>query len=251
MLRIPSWSAGGPGRGPSILGESFPAPLPEVGSITSTQIRERVGLLDRAGGLPALVRTPCSSLGASFFASLTDDHRRAPARVDGAVRPARSSPAERRHPACSPLAPLCASRGALCERMCAMSMSDGKILVVVDDSPATEPALQRVARMVESGQVREAVLAFVREIPPRLLEHGGGDTPEDERAKQARLDAQRERWIRAGERAAQPSMDHARDVLCRAGLAEGAIAQKFLTVVHDADVAQSLLDTARELGCQP
>src|SRR5262245_56594788 len=133
MLRIPSWSAGGPGRGPSILGESFPAPLPEVGSITSAQIGERVALLDRAGASPHSCEDAMLIARRQLFASLTDDRRRAPARVDGAVRPARSSPAERRHPACCPLAPLCASRGALCERMCAMSMSDGKMLVVVDD----------------------------------------------------------------------------------------------------------------------
>jgi hypothetical protein len=130
-------------------------------------------------------------------------------------------------------------------------MDRHKILLALDRSPASAPAIENVARSIRAGQVARVVLAYVlAPIPPKLLEHGGGDTPQEEREKQARLDRERDRWIRSAERSAREPMRRAHDALRRAGLAEEDIAEQFLSVVHDADIVQSLLETARELECR-
>jgi hypothetical protein len=40
-----------------------------------------------------------------------------------------------------------------------------------------------------------------------------------------------------------------RDALCRAGLANGDVSVEFISVVHDSDVAQNLIEKARDRGC--
>src|SRR5262249_27070115 len=60
----------------------------------------------------------------------------------------------------------------------------------------------------------------------------------------------RETWIRSEQGRAQAPMQRARDALRRAGLADRNILDEFISIVHDADIAQNLLDAAHELGCQ-
>ena len=126
-----------------------------------------------------------------------------------------------------------------------------KILLAFDESSATAHAIEYVARLAQAGRVSQVVLCYVvGPIPPSLLEHGGGDTPEEEQRKQARLDRKRDTWVRAEEREAHPSLQVAREALRQAGLADDDIVEKPVSIVHDEDLAQELLQASRRLGCQ-
>jgi len=130
-------------------------------------------------------------------------------------------------------------------------MGRTKILLALDGPPATADAVKWVAGMTEKGEVDRVVLGCVLPpIPPRLLEHGGGDTPEEERDKQGDLDDERAEWIHREQQSARALIRPVRDALCRAGLPDQAISVEFITVVHDSDVAQSLIEMARDRGCE-
>jgi hypothetical protein len=105
--------------------------------------------------------------------------------------------------------------------------------------------------MAQGRGVGKVTLGYViRPIPPSLLEHGGGDTPEEEHEKQARLDTKREAWIRSERRAAEEPMRRARDALRRAGLLDHDIRDEFMSIVHATDLTKVLIDSACELGCR-
>jgi nucleotide-binding universal stress UspA family protein len=130
-------------------------------------------------------------------------------------------------------------------------MGRTRILLALDGQPTTADAVKWVAGMTEAGEVDRVVLGYVLPpIAPRLLEHGGGDTPEEEREKQGDLDRERAAWIRREQASARALIRPVRDALCRTGLADKDITVEFITVVHDSDVAENLIETARDRGCE-
>jgi hypothetical protein len=130
-------------------------------------------------------------------------------------------------------------------------MNASKILVALDDSPASRQAIEYVSRLAGAGRVSQVVLCHaVGPIPPSLLEHGGGDTPQEEEHKQARLDRKRAAWVDSEERESHHVVEVARAALHRAGLADTDIVENPVSIVNDTDLAQELLAASRRLGCQ-
>jgi K+-sensing histidine kinase KdpD len=85
--------------------------------------------------------------------------------------------------------------------------------------------------------------------PPQHLEHGGGDTREEQERKDARLAARRAEWTAEARERVTPVFRKARRVLERSGLAPESIHEIADPAVHYREVARHALETARERGC--
>ena len=91
-------------------------------------------------------------------------------------------------------------------------MKNSKLLVVVDESPATRKALQYVARIVATqSNIRVCLAHSLLSPPPQLVELRG--------AEKRRIQAYKSRWISASEMTEPRALDRANAVLCQGGLA--------------------------------
>lgn len=106
-----------------------------------------------------------------------------------------------------------------------------RILMAVDDSPASEKALEYVARMVTGRP--EHYVHLVHVLPPVASASMGGEGP----SEAAQRDRARELLERMGAR------------LREAGLADGHVDSGYLAVRSDTSMVEGLLDTARDQSC--
>jgi nucleotide-binding universal stress UspA family protein len=121
-------------------------------------------------------------------------------------------------------------------------MKKSKLLVVVDESPATTKALQYVARIVAGRKnIRVCLAHSLLSPPPQLVEFRG--------AEKTRLRAYKSRWIAAGEITEQRALARANSVLRRGGLARGAIEAHFCYLVDGSRATQEILKLARSRKC--
>jgi hypothetical protein len=116
-------------------------------------------------------------------------------------------------------------------------MKNNKLLVVVDESPATRKALEYVARIAARRTNFQICLAHSLLAPPReLIEFRG---PENRR-----LRAYKSRWISAVEMTEQRALVRANAVLRRGGLANGAIEAHFCYLVDGTRATSEILRCA-------
>src|SRR6202167_1942249 len=94
-------------------------------------------------------------------------------------------------------------------------MKTKKLLIVVDESPATRKALQYVAQITAGRSNVRVCLAHSLLSPPRQLVELRG-------AEKERLQAFKSRWIAVEEIAEQRALKRANEILRRGGLASGA-----------------------------
>jgi nucleotide-binding universal stress UspA family protein len=121
-------------------------------------------------------------------------------------------------------------------------MKNSKLLVVVDESPATRKALQYVAQMAAGRTHFRICLAHSLLAPPRqLVEYRG--------AEKGRLRAYKFRWISAGDMTEQRALDRANAVLNQGGIARGAIEAHFCYLVDGTRATQEILKLARARKC--
>ena len=106
-----------------------------------------------------------------------------------------------------------------------------RILMAVDDSPASEKALEYVTRMVTGRPDHYVHLVHV--LPPVASGSMGGAELEEA----AQHDKARELLSRMSERLGQ------------AGLGEGHVDSGYLAVRSDTSMVEGLLDTARDQSC--
>ena len=124
-----------------------------------------------------------------------------------------------------------------------------KILVAVDDSDATRAALAHVARE-HAGDASSIYLFHVDgPIPPELLEHGGGDTPEEEERLERELSEAEAKWHAGRREEALPMMKAARDRLVAGGIDEARIGGRVGDGLPEDRLAGLLLQEAREQAC--
>jgi hypothetical protein len=93
-------------------------------------------------------------------------------------------------------------------------MKNSKLLVVVDESPATRKALQYVAQMAAGRPNFRVCLAHSLLSPPRQLVELRG-------AEKGRIQAYKSRWIAATEMTEQRALERANAILRQGGLAHG------------------------------
>lgn len=117
-----------------------------------------------------------------------------------------------------------------------------KLLIVVDESPASQKALRYVAKMAAGRLDFQVCLAHdILSPPPQLVEFRGA---EKERAR-----AYKSRWISAGEMTEQRALERANAVLLRGGLAHGAIEAHYCYLVDGSRVVEDILKLARARKC--
>jgi nucleotide-binding universal stress UspA family protein len=121
-------------------------------------------------------------------------------------------------------------------------MKNTKLLVVVDESPATKRALEYVAQLASRRRDFRICLAHaLPSPPPELVEFRG--------AEKARLRAYKRRWISVVEMAEQQALDRANTVLRRSGLAAGSIEAHYCNLVDASRATQEILGLARSRKC--
>ena len=117
-----------------------------------------------------------------------------------------------------------------------------KLLIVVDESPATRKALQYVAQIAAGRPNLRVCLAHsLLSPPPQLVELRGAETE--------RLQAFKSRWIAVEEMTEQKALKRANEILRRGGLASGAIEAHYCYLVDGSGATQEILSLAKMRKC--
>jgi nucleotide-binding universal stress UspA family protein len=121
-------------------------------------------------------------------------------------------------------------------------MKNTRLLIVVDESPATRKALQYVSQMAAGRPNVGVCLAHaLPSPPPELVEFRG--------AEKARLRAYKSRWISADAKTEQRALERANAILRRGGLARGAIEAHYCYLVDGSRATQEILKLAQMRKC--
>jgi len=121
-------------------------------------------------------------------------------------------------------------------------MKNTKLLVVVDESPATKRALEYVAQIVSHRQDFRVCLAHaLPSPPPELVEFRG--------AEKARLRAYKRRWISVVKMTELRALDRANAALRRGGFAAGAMEAHYCNLVDPSHTTEEILRLARSRKC--
>jgi len=134
-----------------------------------------------------------------------------------------------------------AARGYLLR---SFDMTETRILLAIDDSPASIRAVTYAAHLV--GRRRGFRFCVVHVLPPfpaHLLEHGGSETSASD------LKAERQLWLAAAKKASQRGLDEAGAKLRKAGVPTGAIQLLFCEPAEGRDAADDILQMAHECKC--
>lgn len=129
-------------------------------------------------------------------------------------------------------------------------MTNTGILLVVDASEAAKRAVTYVARMVGRRQGFRLCLGHILPpLPAQLLEFGGAENPVEERRVGEPVETDRQQWIAAARKTAEPALNAARATLRKAGVPAGALETRFFDPVEGRDTAEEILKIARARKC--
>ena len=123
------------------------------------------------------------------------------------------------------------------------------LLLVADRSPETERALQYVGRIVGRRQITVHVLYLLNSLPPELLEFGGSEDPLKEEKLESQLRREQKQWIAAAHEAANPILDHAAQVLRRAGVPKSRIHFHFSDPTDASRAVDAVLREVKSTRC--
>ena len=127
------------------------------------------------------------------------------------------------------------------------SMLDTRLLVIVDESPASERAVKYVGKFAGGRKGFHICLVHVLPpFPPRLLEHGGAEDPAKEARLEADLKSAQRRWTSDAKKKLQKVLDKSRAVLQKAGVPARAMQTLFCEPEEGPYAARSILNMARE-----
>jgi nucleotide-binding universal stress UspA family protein len=116
-------------------------------------------------------------------------------------------------------------------------MENRKLMVVVDESPATTKALEYVAQIVAGRPNFRISLAHALLGPPEELGELRG-------AEKVRLQAYKSQWIESEEMTEQRALQSANAVLRRGGVDSGAVEAHFCYLVDGTRMVQEVLTFA-------
>lgn len=121
-------------------------------------------------------------------------------------------------------------------------MKNMKLLIVVDESRATQRALEYVAQIASRRRDFRICLAHALPPPPtELVELRGVET--------ARLRAYKRRWVSVVEMTERRALERANAVLRRGGLRGGSIEAHYCNLVDVSRATQEILSLARSRKC--
>ncbi|HXX73516.1 MAG TPA: universal stress protein [Nitrospiraceae bacterium] len=125
-----------------------------------------------------------------------------------------------------------------------------KILIAVDDSEASMKAVTYVSKLVRGREsIHVCLFHVLPPIPPKLLEFGGAEDPQQEARLSAELKTAQAEWLEKAKNAAQPSLEAAQIILKDHGLSQHRISTRFSSSIHKPDVVREVLEAAKESHC--
>lgn len=128
--------------------------------------------------------------------------------------------------------------------------NNNKILLAIEDSEASMKAVTYVAEMVRGHEaIHICLFHALPPIPPRLLEFGGTEDPQQEQALRTELKSAQTEWIEKAKNAVQPSIIRARAILQNHSLSQSQISTHFSHTIHKLDVVREILNAAKLSDC--
>jgi len=125
-----------------------------------------------------------------------------------------------------------------------------RILVALDDSPASESVARYVADLaVRLPDVTVVVFHALPPMPGSLLEHAGAAAPADEPHVGARLRSQQADWVAARATEKHSDLRPVTATFEAAGISECRLETVMCPCRPEDDVARLILDAAREYQC--
>lgn len=129
-------------------------------------------------------------------------------------------------------------------------MQNTKLLVVMDESKASERAVSYVAQIVGRRRGFKVCLAHtLPELPASLIEYGSARNPDDEKKLEAELHAEQKHWVFAAREKGRPALKRARTVLRNGGVAAASIEERFCYPAEGRARGDEILELAREQKC--
>jgi nucleotide-binding universal stress UspA family protein len=129
-------------------------------------------------------------------------------------------------------------------------MTGTRLLILVDDSPASRRVVAYVASMVGWQRGLRFYLAHpLALLPPRLLEFRGAENPDEEGRLDAQLKERRDRWTSKAQEAAQQVFAGAQATLRKAGVVPSAVKTEFFAPGSGRKAADGILKLARANRC--
>jgi nucleotide-binding universal stress UspA family protein len=124
------------------------------------------------------------------------------------------------------------------------------LLIAVDGSEVSKRALAYVGELMGGRQdIRVLILHAARPAPPKLLEFGGSENPEEEKAGEVALQGARTDWIEREDRAAARMFAHARATLRKAGVPEDVVDTETVPWDPHESLDTAILEVAHEKHC--
>jgi nucleotide-binding universal stress UspA family protein len=124
------------------------------------------------------------------------------------------------------------------------------ILLAVDDSEASDRAVDYVAQMVGGRKEFQIVLFHVpAPMPPQLLEFGGAENPAREQRGQTELRAAQGELVEEMAKAAQPIFARAQTRFREADIPEESVKAELFMPPAEQSLDTSILQAARAHGC--
>jgi nucleotide-binding universal stress UspA family protein len=121
-------------------------------------------------------------------------------------------------------------------------MKNNKLLIVVDESPATTKVLQYVARMAAGrANFRICLVHSLGSPPTQLVEFRGTD--------KERVRSYKSRWNAKEATTEQRTLDDANAILHRSGITKARIEAHFCYLVDGIRASQEILKLARARKC--
>jgi nucleotide-binding universal stress UspA family protein len=129
-------------------------------------------------------------------------------------------------------------------------MPNTSLLVMIDESSASERAVSYVAQIIGGRQGFRVCLAHaLPELPASLIEHGGAENPAAEKKLDSELRAEQKDWVAAAKKKAEPILSGARAVLRNAGLTASSIEERFSFPAEGRARGDDILELAKESKC--
>jgi hypothetical protein len=124
------------------------------------------------------------------------------------------------------------------------------LLIVIDASEVSERTVAYVAEMMEGREDVHVLLVHISEpVPPKLLEFGGSENPEEEQAGEAALQSARSDWIDREQTVVAPMFAHARTMLRGVGVPEQFVDTQIVASNPNESPGSAILEIAHERHC--
>ena len=125
-----------------------------------------------------------------------------------------------------------------------------RLLVLIDESPASDRALRYISEVLEGTNGFTVVLLhMLGPLQARLKESRGAETPKDEEKVEAALAERQNRFLRKSAAEANPLLKRAKTILVGAGVPGDAIQQDCPELANSEDFVADVLREARARAC--